>query len=52
MSLGGVLLIALAVLMIGTLPRWPYSTDWGYLPSGGLSLLLAIVIALALMGRV
>ena len=46
------LLIVLLVLLVGALPTWPYSTGWGYYPSGGLSLLLVLVIVLALVGWV
>jgi hypothetical protein len=46
------LLIILIVLVLGLLPTWPYSTGWGYYPSGGLGLILIIVLILALMGRV
>jgi hypothetical protein len=46
-----VLLIVLIVLLLGALPTWPYSTGWGYYPSGGLGLVLLIVVVLALMGR-
>ena len=47
-----ILLIVLVLLLIGALPTWPYSSGWGYYPSGGLSLGLAIVLILVLMGRV
>jgi hypothetical protein len=47
-----ILIIILILLLLGALPTWPYSTDWGYYPSGGLGLILLIVIILALMGRV
>ncbi|MGC3974755.1 MAG: DUF3309 family protein [Nitrospira sp.] len=47
-----VLLIILILLLIGTLPSWPYSSGWGYYPSGGISLILLIVLILALTGRV
>jgi hypothetical protein len=47
-----ILLIILVLLLIGALPTWPYSTSWGYYPSGGLGLVLVIVLILALMGRV
>lgn len=47
-----ILLIVLVLLLIGALPTWPYSTGWGYYPSGGLGLVLIIVLVLALMGRV
>ena len=46
-----VLLIILILLILGSFRMWPYSTGWGYYPSGGLGLVLLIVIILALMGR-
>ena len=46
------LLIILIVMLLGLLPAWPYSAGWGYYPSGGLGLVLLIVIILMLMGRV
>jgi hypothetical protein len=46
-----ILLIILLVLVIGSLPAWPYSTGWGYYPSGGLGLVLLIVLIMFLMGR-
>jgi hypothetical protein len=46
------LLVFLVLLVVGALPAWPYSTGWGYYPSGGLSLLLLLVIILALVGWV
>jgi hypothetical protein len=45
------LLIILILLLIGALPTWPYSSGWGYYPSGGLGLVLVIVLVLALTGR-
>ena len=47
-----ILLLILILLLIGALPTWPYSTGWGYYPSGGLGLILLIVIILVLMRRV
>lgn len=47
-----ILLIVLVLLLLGALPTWPYSTGWGYYPSGGLGLILIIVIILAAMGRI
>lgn len=47
-----ILLIILVLLLIGALPTWPYSSGWGYYPSGGLGLILVIVLVLALIGRV
>lgn len=46
------LVIILILLLIGALPTWPYSGGWGYYPSGGLGLILLIIIILVLMGRV
>ena len=45
-----ILLIILVLLLIGAFPAWPYSTGWGYYPSGGLGLILLIVLILVLMG--
>jgi hypothetical protein len=47
-----ILLIVLVLLLLGALPTWPYSAGWGYYPSGGLGLVLLIVVVLALSGRV
>ncbi|MGC2768097.1 MAG: DUF3309 family protein [Candidatus Acidiferrum sp.] len=47
-----ILLIILVLLVLGALPTWPYSTGWGYYPSGGLGLVLVILLILVLMGRV
>lgn len=47
-----VLLIIVIILLIGALPTWGYSTGWGYYPSGGLGLILLILIILALVGRI
>jgi hypothetical protein len=46
-----ILLIILILMLIGALPTWPYSTGWGYYPSGGLGLVFVIVLVLVLMGR-
>lgn len=51
MSLGTILLIVLVVLLIGAIPAWPYSRNWGYGPTGGLGLLLIILLILWAMGR-
>jgi len=50
--LGTILLIILILILIGSLPTWPYSGSWGYYPSGGFGLLVVIVIVLLLMGRI
>lgn len=49
--MGTILIIILILLLIGALPTWPYSSGWGYYPSGGLGLVLLIILILALMGR-
>jgi len=46
-----ILLVILILLLLGALPMWPYSSSWGYFPSGGLGLVLLIVIILAVTGR-
>jgi hypothetical protein len=46
-----ILIIILILLLIGALPTWGYSSGWGYFPSGGLGLILVILIVLLLMGR-
>jgi hypothetical protein len=50
--LGTILLIVLIVILIGALPSWPYSSGWGYYPSGGIGIVLIIVIILLVMGRI
>lgn len=52
MSLTTLLLIVLIVLLIGAAPTWPYSSGWGYGPSGLLGVVLAVVLVLLLMGRI
>lgn len=47
-----VLIVILILLLIGVLPTWPYSSAWGYYPSGGVGLILLILIILALTGRI
>jgi hypothetical protein len=49
--MGTVLIVLLVLLLIGALPAWPYSSGWGYFPSGGLGLVVVIVLILALTGR-
>jgi len=50
--LATLLLLVLIFMLIGALPTWPHSRSWGYYPSGGLGLVLAIVLVLVLLGRV
>lgn len=52
MTLGTILLIVLILLLIGALPSWPYSSGWGYAPSGTLGTILVIVLILVLIGRI
>jgi Protein of unknown function (DUF3309) len=47
-----ILLILIILLVIGALPAWPYSAGWGYYPSGGLGLVLILMLILALFGAV
>jgi polyferredoxin len=47
-----ILLIVLILLLLGALPAWPYSSGWGYYPSGGIGLILLIVIILAVAGAI
>jgi Protein of unknown function (DUF3309) len=51
MSLGTILLILLVLLLLGALPTWPYSNSWGYYPSGGLGLVLIVLLVLVVSGR-
>ena len=50
--LGTILLVVLILLLIGAIPSWPHSRSWGYGPSGGVGLLLVIIIILLVMGRI
>ena len=52
MSIGTILLVILILLLIGALPRWGHSRSWGYMPSGGVGLLLVVVIVLILVGYI
>jgi hypothetical protein len=52
MSLGTILLIVLVLLLIGAIPSWPHSRSWGYGPSGGIGLLLLVLVVLLVMGRI
>jgi hypothetical protein len=50
--LGTILLIILILALVGSLPTWGYSGGWGYYPSGGLGLVVLILVILLLMGRI
>ncbi len=49
--MGTILLIVLVLILIGALPTWPYSGGWGYYPSGGVGLIVLVLVVLLLMGR-
>jgi Protein of unknown function (DUF3309) len=49
--LGPVLIVILVLMLLGALPTWPHSRSWGYYPSGGLGLVLLILLILVLSGR-
>ena len=50
--LGTILIVLLILMLLGALPRWPHSRSWGYYPSSGLGLVLAILIVLVVLGRI
>ena len=52
MSLGTILLVLLILMLFGALPTWPHSKNWGYYPSGGLGIVVAILLILLLLGRI
>jgi hypothetical protein len=52
MSLGTILLIVLILILIGALPTWPHSSGWGYGPSGGVGLVVVILVVLLLLGKI
>jgi hypothetical protein len=52
MGIGTILLIVLVLALVGVLPTWGHSSNWGYGPSGGIGLLVVILIVLLLMGKI
>jgi FtsH-binding integral membrane protein len=50
--LGTILIVVLIVALIGALPRWSHSSSWGYYPTGGMGLILMIVVILLVLGRI
>ncbi|TAJ99104.1 MAG: DUF3309 domain-containing protein [Candidatus Manganitrophaceae bacterium] len=46
-----ILVVLLVLLLVGALPTWPYSSNWGYYPSGGVGLIVLILVILLLTGR-
>ena len=51
MTLGTILLIVLLLMLVGAIPAWPHSRSWGYVPSGGLGLVLLVVVVVLFTGR-
>jgi hypothetical protein len=52
MSLGTILIVVLVLMVLGALPTWPHSRNWGYFPSGGLGLVVLILVVLVLTQRI
>lgn len=52
MSVGTILLIVLSLLLVGAIPSWPHSRNWGYAPSGALGLILAVLLIMLLLGKI
>ena len=52
MGIGTILLVILVLALVGVLPTWPHSSSWGYGPSGGVGLVLAIVLILFVLGKI
>ena len=50
--LGTLLIVILVLALVGALPRWSHSRDWGYFPTGGVGIVLVIVVVLLLLGRI
>lgn len=52
MSIGMILVIILVLALVGVIPAWPHSSGWGYGPSGGVGLVVIVLVVLLLMGRI
>jgi hypothetical protein len=52
MGLGMILLIVLVLMLLGAIPTWPHSRQWGYYPSSGIGLVLLIIVILLLLGKI
>lgn len=50
--LGTILIVIVILMLVGAMPRWPHSRDWGYYPSSGLGVVLIVLIILLLVGRI
>jgi hypothetical protein len=51
-SIGTIVLIILVLLLVGAIPTWPHSKDWGYGPSGIVGLIVAVLLILLVLGRI
>jgi Protein of unknown function (DUF3309) len=49
--MGTILIVVLVLMLVGALPTWPHSANWGYYPTGGLGLIILILVILLLTGR-
>lgn len=52
MSQGAIILLVLSLAVVGVIPAWPYSKSWGYAPLGSLSIMLAFLAAMVLLGKI
>jgi hypothetical protein len=50
--IGTILIVLLVLALLGALPRWPHSRGWGYYPTGGLGIVLLVVVVLLVLGRI
>jgi hypothetical protein len=50
--IGTILIVLLVLALLGALPRWPHSRNWGYYPTGGLGIVLLIVVVLVVLGQI
>ncbi len=50
--LGTILIVILVLMLVGAIPAWPHSKQWGYYPSSGIGLVLLVLVILLLMGRI
>jgi hypothetical protein len=50
--LGTILIIVLLFMLIGSIPAWPHSRGWGYYPTGGIGMILVVIVVLLLLGRI
>jgi len=52
MSIGTIILVILVLILVGAIPTWPHSRSWGYVPSGGLGLIVVILLILVVLGKI